>query len=141
MSDNASSSKQSDTSRPNTPSYRQKTIQITPANLLRGVAIYLGLIILSLIAGFGFLLITMGFITLIPRLAGYWKPARTLINSLMNFPQEAPYNQVNPITGFTAIWLAIRLIISLLIVVFGLWIIVNQGFCRQNFFCGSLRFY
>ncbi len=116
----------------------QVKIWIQLPGVRRIVAIVLIVEVLTLALGVAFLLIVHGLFIGFIYLALYWQPAYMLLNRLAGV-EGAQSNIVFPRPWWRYLTFSLQLGLRILMVVLGIWILLNNGFCNQNIICILLK--
>jgi hypothetical protein len=104
-------------------------------SLLRLIGIMVLLDVSALVAGIAFFMIVHGALLGIRWSAPYWKFTRNIFVKASGFPETNILLNKNQITWWQGINLLLKAATVFAFLILGLWILVRNGFCEQNFIC------
>jgi hypothetical protein len=104
-------------------------------SLLRLMGIMVLLDVSALVAGISFFMIVHGALLGIRWSAPYWKFSRNIFVKASGFPETNILLNKNQITWWQGINLLLKAVTVVALLILGLWILVRNGFCGQNFIC------
>ena len=102
------------------------------SNWLEFLKFYIGLWIVAILLGAGFVILMAGFSFGFRTLIIYWHPASTYLSLLMG-KEDITNNSMKPLTGWRAVKFIIRMVILVAIIYYAITIIFHTGFFGQNF--------
>lgn len=106
-----------------------------PSNHVILIMVIVLLEILTLLAGLSFFMIVHSLLYGVFSTAPYWNFTRTILVKVTGFSETHRLLTKKKITWQRAISLFLRIVILLAFFVFGLWLLLHDGFCGQNLFC------